>query len=49
MCRICVDFELGKLTIPEAYKNLRETYDEADEHSNEVWLKLLEAEVEGGE
>lgn len=47
MCRICAEFEMGKLTIPEAYRNLKETYNEDDEHSNEVWLKLLEAEMEG--
>lgn len=46
MCLICKDFALGKLTIPEAYRNLRETYSETDKYSNEVWLKLIEAEKE---
>lgn len=46
MCRICVDFELKKLSIKEAYSNLREVYRDDDEHCNEVWLKLMEAEME---
>lgn len=45
MCLICADFEKGKLTIDEAYTNLKETYDESDGHSNEVWRKLLAYEL----
>lgn len=44
MCQICVDFELNKLTLSEAYNNLREVYNESDGHSIEVWLKLIKAE-----
>ena len=46
MCRICVDFELGKLTLEEAYRNFREIYNENDDHALELWVKLIEAEGE---
>lgn len=46
MCLICAEWDAKRLTIDEAYKNLRETYDESDGHSVEVWLKLLNAEIE---
>jgi hypothetical protein len=42
---ICVDFELGKMSVAEAYTNLREIYEDDDEHHAEVWLKLIEMEM----
>lgn len=45
MCRICADFEIGKLTIPEAYTNLKEVFTEEDRHAIEVWIKLIKAEL----
>lgn len=48
MCMICVDFNLGKLTIDEAYRNLKEVFKDEDEHTLEVWLKLVEKEMESG-
>lgn len=44
MCKICVDYQKGSLTLPEAYKNLKEVYNEEDGHSIDVWLMLIEAE-----
>ena len=47
MCLICKDWELGKLTIEEAYRNLKEVYDEKENpHSIEVWIKLAQSELE---
>jgi hypothetical protein len=48
MCLICKDFELGKLTLNEAYRNLKEVYDDEDEHSVDVWMMLLDAELKDG-
>lgn len=45
MCQICADYEMKKLTLAEAYKNLQEVYDEEDGHSVEVWLKLLQDDI----
>jgi len=45
MCLICVDFEKGKLTIEEAYNNLKEVFNEEDKHTQEVWEMLIEAEL----
>lgn len=44
MCRICADWELGKLTLPEAYLNLQEVWDEEDPHHVDVWVKLIKSE-----
>ena len=46
MCMVCRDFELGKLTLPEAYRNLREVWDEKNNpHCMDVWIKLVNAEL----
>lgn len=48
MCKICSDWQLGKLTIKEAWRNLQETVDGIDgdeeklDHYFEVANKLLE-------
>lgn len=44
MCKICIDYKLKALTLEEAWNNLRETFNEDDEHSMQVWLNLLEEE-----
>lgn len=49
MCAVCYDFQRGRITIKEAYKNLEEIYEEEDEHSNEVWIMLLKAEASGAD
>ena len=46
MCLICVEFNKGKLSIREAYSNLLEMYSEEDEHSKDVWVMLVEAELD---
>jgi len=48
-CAICKDFQLGKLSLQEAYNNLREVYNEENEHTMEVWIMLIEAERNANE
>lgn len=45
MCKICVDFKKGSLTRQEAYQNLQEVYNDKDEHSKDIWIMLLEDEL----
>lgn len=41
MCMLCVEYEKGKLTWQEAFNNLRESFNEEDPHSLEIWEKLI--------
>lgn len=42
MCLICVEWQLGKLTFDEAFRNLNEIKEEDPEHYDEVVALLLE-------
>lgn len=47
MCLICVEFEMSRLTITEARRNLAEMKDVLDkEHVEEIERLLLEKELE---
>lgn len=39
MCRICVDYQLGKITFEEAWNNSYELQDK--EHMQDVWVMLI--------
>lgn len=43
---ICMDYEKGKLTWNEAFKNLTEVFNEEDPHIIKVWEKLLKDQME---
>lgn len=46
MCLICIEFQRGKLTIPEAERNLGETVEALGDHAEEVLAMLWAAEDE---
>jgi len=46
MCIICVEFDKGRMTIPEARRALGEMRDVSEEHATEVKEKLDKAEHE---
>lgn len=43
MCLICIEFQRGKLTIPEAERNLGETVEALGDHAEEVLAMLWDA------
>ena len=50
MCLICVEFEMSRLTITEARRNLAEMKDVLEkEHVEEIERLLLEKELEQGD
>lgn len=46
MCRICVEWEKGKLTAKEAFKNIGEVIAEADESTREHLFRLSDKIVD---
>ena len=43
MCLICIDFQIGTLTTPEAWRNLQEMKETLpDEHQDEVVAMIIE-------
>lgn len=48
MCKICAEFQLGKLTWSEAFSNAKEMFEPEDEHHSEVmgllWANIPEEE-----
>jgi len=41
MCLVCVEFNAGRLTLNEAWRNLREMYETLDDDHREEALSLL--------